>query len=286
MRFMWIRSATAALLVLAIALFARSALRSSLFGATGLPARGAQPDSRPPDANATPVLVELFTSEGCSSCPPADDLLSQLGRKQPVAGVDIIALEEHVTYWDDGGWKDPFSSEAFTDRQREYAQAFGGKEIYTPQMVVDGSWEFVGSSSTDALRAIRNASHAAKPAIHLSWQEHDSLAIRVDPMPSAHGSVDAQLFLVIAESMLHSDVKRGENGGRSLTHDGVVRQIAPVAQIKSLAEEFSSTFPVHAAREWNRSNLRAVVFLQDRSGRHIAAAATLPFPPEKLDARN
>src|SRR6202521_2208877 len=121
------------------------------------------------NAASIPVLVELFTSEGCSSCPPADALLSRLGRTQPVRGADIIALEEHVDYWDRLGWKDPFSSEAATARQGEYGQAFGGRQVYTPQMIVDGHAQFVGSSESAALRAIRTAAQLPKPDIQLSW---------------------------------------------------------------------------------------------------------------------
>jgi hypothetical protein len=219
-----------------------------------------------------------FTSEGCSSCPPADALLSRLGRTQPVRGADIIALEEHVGYWDRLGWKDPFSSEAATARQNEYGEAFGGRQVYTPQMIVDGRAEFFGSSDTDALRAIRAASQTAKPNIQLSWETGDSLAIHVEPLTNASAGDGAQLFLVIAENMLHSDVKHGENAGRALEHNGVVRQLLPLGKIDAAPAGFSSTVAVHPAHEWNRANLRAVVFVQERRGRHVLAVAAIPFP--------
>jgi hypothetical protein len=242
-------------------------------------ANAALAERRSPDQGATPVLVELFTSEGCSSCPPADALLARLEKTQPVHGADIIALEEHVDYWDRLGWKDPFSSETATTRQTEYGEAFGGKEVYTPQMVVDGRTEFVGSSDADALRAIRAASQAPKPGIELSWQTGDLLDIHVEPIANAEPRTDARLFLVIAESMLHSDVKRGENAGRGLEHNGVARQFLPLGRIAPASSEFSSTVTVHSAREWNRANLRAIVFAQDQRSRRILAAAAVPFPP-------
>lgn len=231
-----------------------------------------------PDPSSTPVLVELFTSEGCSSCPPADALLSRLDRTQPVRGANIIVLEEHVDYWDRLGWKDPFSSEAATARQNEYGEAFGGHQVYTPQMIVDGRTEFVGSSDTDALRAIRSASQTSKPAVQLSWEKSDTLAIHVEPLMNAGHRDGQQLFLVIAESMLHSDVKRGENAGRALDHNGVVRQLLPLGKLDSRSTGFSTTFAVHPAREWNRTNLRAVVFVQERTNRHVIAASVISFP--------
>jgi hypothetical protein len=109
------------------------------------------------------VLVELFTSEGCSTCPPADKFLIALDQTQPIEGVQVIALSKHVDYWNHEGWKDPFSSAEFTHRQAEYARAFGDKDgVYTPQMIVDGRIQFVGSQSKTALQAIANAARAAK----------------------------------------------------------------------------------------------------------------------------
>jgi len=230
------------------------------------------------DPASTPVLVELFTSEGCSSCPPADALLSRLGRTQPVPGADIIVLEEHVDYWDRLGWKDPFSSEAATSRQGDYGTAFGGSQVYTPQMIVDGRTEFVGSSDTDALRAIRAASKNPKPAVQLSWEQGDTLAIHIEQLKNAEHGDGPQLFLVVAESMLHSDVKHGENAGRALEHNGVARQLLPLGKIDTAATGFSSTFAVHPAREWNRANLSAIVFVQERRSRHVLAVAAIPFP--------
>jgi hypothetical protein len=231
-----------------------------------------------PAAGSTPVLVELFTSEGCSSCPPADALLIRLGRTQPVREASVIVLEEHVDYWDRLGWKDPFSSEAATARQEEYGEAFGGQQVYTPQMVVDGHAEFVGNSEGEALRAVRAAGSAPKPAVHLSWADGGMLAIHVEPLTNAMRGDAAQVVLAVAENMLHSDVKRGENAGRALEHDGVVRQLITVGKADTGSTGFSSTIAVRAAHEWNRANLRAIVFVQERHSRRVLATAAIPFP--------
>jgi hypothetical protein len=244
-------------------------------GAGLITARAATQSATP---GLTPVLVELFTSEGCSSCPPADALLMRLWRKQPIPGADIIVLEEHVNYWDQLGWKDPFSSDAATARQVEYGQAFGGQQIYTPQMVVDGYAEFVGSAEGTALRAVGAASASAKPSIHLSWIDGDTLAIHVQPLTNAAKGDTPQVSLAIAENMLHSDVKRGENEGRTLVHDGVIRQLIEVGKADADPAGFSSTIAVHVGQEWNRTNLRAVVFVQERHSRHVLTAAAISFP--------
>ena len=245
---------------------------------TGHAASELSPATVQPAVGATPVLVELFTSEGCSSCPPADALLMRLGRTQPVREADVIALEEHVNYWDSLGWKDPFSSDAATARQEEYGQAFGGRQVYTPQMVVDGKAEFVGSAESAAVRALRAAGATPKPAVSLSWVQGGMLAIRVEPLINAASGDTPQVVLAIAENMLHSDVKRGENAGRALEHDGVVRALIPAGKIDAASNGFSSTIAVHVANGWNAANLRAVVFVQERRSRHILAAAAIPFP--------
>src|SRR6266852_1661761 len=125
------------------------------------------------------VLVELFTSEGCSSCPPADALLARLGKDQPIPGVEIIALEEHVDYWDRLGWKDPFSSTAFTARQQRYGDVFHNESIYTPQMVVDGRWEFVGTDTRRAGAAIIEGSRSPKASIGIKPAQA-ALSVRID----------------------------------------------------------------------------------------------------------
>src|SRR6266853_757817 len=104
-----------------------------------------------------PVIVELFTSEGCSSCPPADTLLSRLDRAQPVAGAQIIALEEHVDYWNNLGWVDPFSAPQYRVRQNDYAQRFFIESVFTPQMVVNGQAQFTGNDGNRALQEIGRA---------------------------------------------------------------------------------------------------------------------------------
>jgi hypothetical protein len=233
--------------------------------------------TKPPAAGSTPVLVELFTSEGCSSCPPADALLMRLGRTQPVHEADVIVLEEHVDYWDRLGWKDPFSSREATARQEDYGEAFGGHQVYTPQMVVDGYAEFVGSAEGVALRAVLAAGAAPKPAVNLSWADGGKLTIHVEPLTNAMHGDTPQVVLAVAENMLHSDVKQGENAGRALDHDGVVRQLTMVGKADTGPNGFSSTIAVRPAHEWNLANLRAVVFVQERRSRHILAAAEIPF---------
>src|SRR5260370_42452897 len=120
------------------------------------------------NATSVPVLLELFTSEGCSSCPPADRLLEILDQKQPVAGADLIVLSEHVDYWDRLGWQDPFSSSEYTARQQEYTNKFNLDAVYTPQLVVDGRFGLLASNGREASSAIQKAIRERKIPIAIS----------------------------------------------------------------------------------------------------------------------
>ncbi|HYL09415.1 MAG TPA: DUF1223 domain-containing protein [Candidatus Acidoferrales bacterium] len=230
----------------------------------------------------TPVVVELFTSEGCSDCPPADALLARLEQTQPVPGVEVITLEEHVDYWDHQGWADPFSSADFTRRQNEYAEAFRTYSIYTPQMVVDGRTEFVGSRDGAARQAIAEAARSPKVAVHLRALGADKsdvpLDVRIEKLAGIATGNRAEVFLAITESHLHSNVGAGENSGRKLDHNGVVRRLERIGNTDAqLAEGFARQPVVKLSSHWNRSNLRAIVFIQEKPSRHILGAAEIPL---------
>jgi hypothetical protein len=206
----------------------------------------------------SPVLVELFTSEGCSSCPPADRLLEKL---DPLA----IVLSEHVTYWNQGGWKDPFSSPASTARQQAYGRILNVDTVYTPEMVVDGEAEFNGSDSRQAADAISKAVHRKKADVRIARVD-SGLSIEVESPPGA-----ADVFLTLAEDSAASEVSAGENSGRHLHHVAVVRSIRKIGSVKRGAN-FSRVLelPRTAGAQ------RIVVFLQESGPGRISGVAMLP----------
>ncbi len=232
----------------------------------------------------TPVIVELFTSEGCSSCPPADRLLEELERVQPIEGVQVIPLSFHVDYWNSLGWKDPFSAAAFSDRQRKYAsERFSGR-VYTPQMVVGGSTECVGNDPERAILAIRRQARQANPATVEIERIREAankprqirLQVRAEIGTSAFG--EAQVLLALTEGELDVDVPRGENAGRRLTHTGVVRHLEVMGTWRSdRATEWSIDSTIKIDRAWDLDVLRAVVFVQETAGGAIVGAATIPL---------
>ena len=232
-----------------------------------------------PNQPVRPVIVELFTSEGCSSCPPADALLAKLDQQQHLGNAEIIALEEHVDYWDQLGWRDPFSSAQWTQRQEDYAASFKNNGVYTPQMVVDGRAEFVGSSQSQARSAIADAGLQPKADVAISAKvaAPSQVQIKIDvKMLPAPAPRDAQVWLAVTESGLHSNVLHGENAGEDLHHAAVVRSLRKVGDAKTSQESsYSAEQEVRLDAGWNRDNLRFVVFVQDPKSRHILGAASV-----------
>jgi len=225
-------------------------------------------------APRTPVLVELFTSEGCSSCPPADALLERLDRSQPVNGAELIVLSEHVDYWNDIGWKDPYSSHEYSERQSAYAAQFGRGNIYTPQMVVDGQFELVGSDERQAAQAIENATKVRKTPVSISSSLSDektiTLHIEAGPLRSSVTAESASVFLAIADNTDESQVSRGENAGRTLKHVAVLRNLIQIGAVDKTTG-FSRDMKVDLNAK-NRRNLRIAVIVQEASAGRVWGA--------------
>ncbi len=243
----------------------------ALAAALASPRHGAALAAGP--AERRPVVVELFTSEGCSSCPPADALLARLSREQPVAGAEVIALELHVDYWNYLGWTDPFSSAAFTTRQRAYADAFGQRGVYTPQLVVDGTADLLGSNEPGARAAIATAAREAKARVEVT-RSGDRVSIAVTDASEKAGPAD--VWLAITEDGLATAVRRGENAGATLAHGPVVRALDRVATLSGAPGALATKdVEVTVKPAWRREGLRAVAFVQRRGSLHIAGAGVV-----------
>ena len=220
-------------------------------------------------ADRVPVIAELFTSEGCSSCPPADGLLEMLLQEQPIKGVYVIPLSEHVTYWDHQGWKDPFSAQQYTVRQQQYGLRFNIESIYTPQLVIDGARELVGSDKRAIERALADQAKTPKPVLTVTATVADGSLNMAAAGPGLTAEKDADLVFAVTEDHLVIDVPRGENAKRTLKHSGVVRWLKSAGAVGSSP----ATGTVKLAQEWHRENLRVVAFVQSRKDRRVVAAA-------------
>jgi len=229
------------------------------------------------------VLVELFTSEGCSSCPPADDVLARLAGQQLADGVEVLALGEHVDYWDRQGWRDPFSSAASSQRQAEYHdRVFRSSEVYTPQLVVDGEIECIGSNVRAVREAVMKASHRSKAAVLVAAAPGTGrdlrVTVRIDQAANAAWREAADVFVAVTEDRLVTNVRGGENRGRTLTHAAVVRSLTKIGAVKPDDAAPSTTAVVRLAPEWNSGNLRIIGFVQERRSRRIVGAGAADFP--------
>lgn len=239
------------------------------------PSRASGPDGVAGPTKA--VIVELFTSEGCSSCPPADALLGHLRQDLAARNIEVIPLGFHVDYWDFQGWKDRFSSADFTQRQQQYARQMRLEGPYTPQMVVDGTIEFVGSNASQAEQAIsKSAGGPALADVTLSAKSADQLNIEVKRSSPANG---AKVMLAITEDNLSTQVRGGENGGHELHHAAVVRELRQLGTTKDGA--FSRDVPLKPKKEWKPGDLHAVVFVQDGDAGKVLGAASVPWPNQQ-----
>jgi len=223
-----------------------------------------------------PVLVELFTSEGCSSCPPADALLQKLDR-QPIAGEEMIVLSEHVDYWNHIGWKDPYSSHFFSERQSAYAKRLGLSDVYTPQMIVDGSNQFVGSDEALADKALANALTKPKIALRVSAVAMGATNVlrahlETGELQQSFGLRAAEVYVAVALNRAESHVSHGENAGRTLAHTAVVRSIVKVGSLRQ-GQAFAQDIEVKLDPGIDTHNLRLIAFVQEPGqGRVIGAA--------------
>ena len=228
-----------------------------------------QTSMQPASTVKQPVLVVLFTSEGCSSCPPADRALALLEKQQPVSTADVITLEFHVDYWDGPGWKDPFSSALYSQRQEEYSSALKLDSNYTPQMVVNGKSEFVGSDLRKATQTIEKL--VAEPQAKATAESNGTSAkISLVALP-AHDT--ATVYLATVEDDLTSNVTGGENGGAKLAHTSVVRELSTVGSVARDADKFETETPLPSQSAWKKENVRYVVFVQENASRKVLAVS-------------
>jgi hypothetical protein len=228
----------------------------------------------------TPLLVELFTSEGCSSCPPADRLLQKLDG-QPIPGAEMIVLSEHVDYWNHIGWKDPYSAASFySERQSAYAKRFGLDSVYTPQMVVDGASEFVGSNSGLADKAFQKALGVPKIPVHLSSISADAsntlhAHLETGSLDPLFGPREAEVYVAVALNRAESQVSAGENSGHRLAHVSVVRSLTRIGRLKQ-GQVLAQDVQLKLEPGSDSRNLRLVVFVQEPGQGRVLGAASMP----------
>jgi hypothetical protein len=226
-------------------------------------------------ADRVPVLLELFTSEGCSSCPPADRLLQVFDRDQPAAGADLIVISEHVDYWNHDGWVDPYSSASFTERQQAYAARFKQGDPYTPELVVDGQAGLVGSDRAKATAAIAQALRQRKLTVSITPSgARDTAVIHVSEAASGEKASHADVYLVMASNRVQTNVERGENAGHSLSHVAVAYAFDKVAGWRTDGA-FTRQVKIHLKPGAQPGETRVIAFVQDRdTGRILGVAVT------------
>lgn len=221
----------------------------------------------------SPVLVELFTSEGCSSCPPADVILQRMDSSQPVPGAHLIVLSEHVDYWNHDGWKDPYSSSLVTVRQEDYARKLGLKTVFTPQFIVDGTGQFVSNDPQQVIQTLEKAAASAKIPIQITSLNFDNETLHAHiEIPASGIKHDADIYLATALNHADSQVLRGENTGKHLTHVAVVENLTKVGKLKK-NQAFNQDIQIKLHSSLNPQNLRVVAFVQEPGPGEVLGSA-------------
>jgi hypothetical protein len=219
-----------------------------------------------------PVVVELFTSEGCSSCPPADAMLTKLSHQRNTNIANLILLEEHVEYWNDGGWHDRFSGPTYTQRQYDYVKDLHLATAYTPQIVIDGHLQASGNNPAQVQQFLLQAAKASKPAtVTLHFAAPDKLQVTVDNPSRAR----MEILVAVTEDDLTTKVGAGENGGKTLMHSAVVRELHKVGSTSD--DRFDKVIKLPDKSDWKKPDLRAIVLVQNPSSGEVLGAAQLPY---------
>jgi hypothetical protein len=249
---------------------------------TGAASTFAVASDLPRGDGASPVLVELFTSEGCSSCPPADALLEKLDESQPILGADVIVLSEHVDYWNHDGWEDTHSSSFFTARQGDYERRFALNTPYTPQMVVDGTTQLNGSDARAVGRAIEIASRHAKIPVRIfsvSLANPRTLRVHleVEALPGDFKARKADVFVAVALNHAESHILGGENKGRDIRYVAVAESISKVGTVEK-GKNFGRDVLVKVKSTPDPANLRLIAFVQESDAGEVIGASMLIAP--------
>lgn len=265
---------TSAMVLRCAALTLAAAALPLLLAGSGTDARATAASN----AGRTPILMELFTSQGCSSCPPVDRWVDHLDAAQPVAGAEIIVLSEHVDYWDHDGWKDPFSSAAITDRQKAYVRSLGLSDVYTPQVILDGDAELRPADPKQTSLTLAKA--AGAPMIPLRI---DSVALTAGSPAVLSGRIEADaaatqkhgdVFVAVALDKMLTDVLAGENDGRKLENIAVVKEIVKIGKLEK-GRSYDQRFSIKLWPQVDPANLRVVAFVQEAGpGKVLGAAMT------------
>ena len=230
---------------------------------------------QPAEPSRTPVLLELFTSLGCSSCPTADKLLAEVDRRQPISGARLIVLSEHVDYWDTPNWSDPFASVSFTNRQEAYDTRFG-VEPYTPQLIIDGTSALVGSDWAKAANAIQGTLNRPRIPVQVTATRAGSKAkVDVTAGPSATEN-KAVVFVALAQDRVTSHVGGGENAGRDLSEVAVAYSIKELGKIDAHST-FNKSLSLDLPAKSQAGDLRAVAFVRRSDTMQVVGGDEIVF---------